>query len=115
ENDFGKEAIDTLVDEMTKHNENLVVILAGYKQEMIQFINSNPGLESRFKKYFEFQDYQTEELLEIANYQITHYSYQITDDAKEYLTNAFNNETVSGNARFVVNLVDEAIQFQALR
>lgn len=115
ENDFGKEAIDTLVDEMTKHNENLVVILAGYKQEMIRFISSNPGLESRFKKYFEFQDYQTEELLEIANYQITHYSYQITDDAKGYLTNAFNNETVSGNARFVVNLVDEAIQFQALR
>jgi len=115
ENDFGKEAIDTLVDEMTKHNENLVVILAGYKQDMIRFINSNPGLASRFKKYFEFQDYQTEELLEIANYQIDHYSYQITDEAKDYLTNAFNNETVSGNARFVVNLVDEAIQFQALR
>ena len=115
ENDFGKEAIDTLVDEMTKHNENLVVILAGYKQDMVRFINSNPGLASRFKKYFEFQDYETEELLQIANYQINRYNYQMTKDAEDYLKQAFNSEKVSGNARFVVNLVDEAIQFQALR
>ncbi len=54
EKDFGKEAIDTLVDEMTKHNENLVVILAGYKEEMERFIKSNPGLESRFKKILPF-------------------------------------------------------------
>ncbi|WP_440895527.1 AAA family ATPase [Amphibacillus sp. Q70] len=115
ENDFGKEAIDTLVDEMTKHNENLVVILAGYRQEMVRFINSNPGLSSRFKKYFEFQDYQAEELLAIASYHIDHYSYKMTDQARDYLISAFNHETIEGNARFVVNLIDEAIQFQALR
>lgn len=115
ENDFGKEAIDTLVDEMTKHNENLVVVLAGYRQDMVRFINSNPGLSSRFKKYFEFQDYQAEELLAIANYHIDHYSYKMTDQARDYLIHAFSHETVAGNARFVVNLIDEAIQFQALR
>src|SRR5690625_3476588 len=115
ENDFGKEAIDTIVDEMTKHNENLVVILAGYKQEMMQYINANPGLESRFKKYFEFVDYRADELLEIVHYQLDHYNYQITKQAIDYLTDAFEKESITGNARFVVNLVDEAIQFQALR
>lgn len=115
ENDFGKEAIDTLVDEMTKHNENLVVILAGYREDMTRFINSNPGLSSRFKKYFEFQDYQADELLEIANYHIKRYRYELTEDAKEYLIHAFSQDSITGNARFIVNLVDEAIQFQALR
>ena len=63
--DFGKEAIDTLVDEMTKYNENLVVILAGYPNEMEALLNSNPGLHSRFKKFFHFPDYRMEELITI--------------------------------------------------
>jgi SpoVK/Ycf46/Vps4 family AAA+-type ATPase len=115
ENDFGKEAIDTLVDEMTKHNENLVVILAGYKQDMKRFIDSNPGLSSRFKKYFEFQDYSGEELLDIACFHIGRYHYQVDNDVKDYLLEQFSKQAVKGNARFVVNLVEEAIQFQALR
>ncbi|MBM7572137.1 AAA family ATPase [Aquibacillus albus] len=115
EKDFGKEAIDTLVDEMTKHNENLVVILAGYKNEMKQFIASNPGLESRFKKYIEFEDYNNEEMLQITKYHVAKYQYEMTDEARHYLSDQFKQFKVDGNARFVVNLIDEAIQFQALR
>lgn len=115
ENDFGKEAIDTLVDEMTKHNENLVVILAGYQNEMERFINSNPGLSSRFKKYFTFLDYNGEELVEITNYHVARYQYQLDTDAKVFLQKQYQVHSIKGNARFVVNLVDEAIQFQSLR
>nr|WP_117170365.1 AAA family ATPase [Paraliobacillus sediminis] len=115
ENDFGKEAIDTLVDEMTKHNENLVVILAGYQNEMERFINSNPGLSSRFKKYFRFLDYNGEELVEITNYHVARYQYQLDTEAKMFLQKQYQAHMIKGNARFVVNLVDEAIQFQSLR
>ncbi len=115
ENDFGKEAIDTLVDEMTKHNENLVVILAGYRADMERFIASNPGLSSRFKKYFEFLDYQPDELLSITHFHVERYHYQMTDDARDYIYRQYQEQAIQGNARFVVNLVDEAIQFQALR
>lgn len=115
ENDFGKEAIDTLVDEMTKHNENLVVILAGYKQDMKRFIDSNPGLSSRFKKYFVFQDYSGDDLLDISLFHIERYHYQVNEEVKDYLLEQFTDQSITGNARFVVNLVEEAIQFQALR
>ncbi|CQR47591.1 Stage V sporulation protein K [Paraliobacillus sp. PM-2] len=115
QNDFGKEAIDTLVDEMTKHNENLVVILAGYKKEMEQFIASNPGLASRFKKYFHFPDYNAEELIEITHYHVNRYQYRLASNAEAYLKTQFQQHQINGNARFVVNLIDEAIQFQALR
>ncbi|UFU01373.1 AAA family ATPase [Radiobacillus kanasensis] len=115
EKDFGKEAIDTLVDEMTKHNENLIVILAGYEQEMKQFISSNPGLESRFKKYLHFMDYNADELLEITKYHVQKYAYEIDEEAIHYIHTQYEEHDLKGNARFVVNLVDEAIQYQALR
>ncbi|WP_182199252.1 AAA family ATPase [Paraliobacillus salinarum] len=114
-NDFGKEAIDTLVDEMTKHNENLVVILAGYQREMEQFIDSNPGLASRFKKYFHFQDYNVDELIEIVHYHVNRYQYELASGAEGFLQEQFRNNQINGNARFIVNLIDEAIQFQSLR
>ncbi|MDC3416283.1 AAA family ATPase [Aquibacillus salsiterrae] len=113
--DFGKEAIDTLVDEMTKHNENLVVILAGYQTEMERFIASNPGLESRFKKYLNFTNYQEEELMAITRYHVEAYQYELEVDAEAFLTQKYKQYRIDGNARFVVNLIDEAIQFQALR
>ncbi|SHN17490.1 AAA+-type ATPase, SpoVK/Ycf46/Vps4 family [Gracilibacillus kekensis] len=115
EKDFGKEAIDTLVDEMTKHNENLVIILAGYKSEMNRFISSNPGLESRFKKYFHFQDYSKEELLKMVHHHATEYQYQISNAVENYLSEQFEDTVITGNGRFVVNLINEAIQYQALR
>ncbi|GAE91506.1 ATPase [Gracilibacillus boraciitolerans JCM 21714] len=115
EKDFGKEAIDTLVDEMTKHNDNIVIILAGYKNEMDQFIASNPGLESRFKKYFDFKDYTKNELLEMAHFHAKEYQYKLSEAVESYLTDQFENIAVTGNGRFIVNLMNEAIQYQALR
>lgn len=114
-NDFGREAIDTIVDEMTKHNENLVVILAGYPQEMDQLLQSNPGLRSRFKKFFHFVDYTKEQLLEIMETYAIQYQYTINAASKKILLDSINNKTVNGNGRFATNLVDEMIQAQALR
>ncbi|MRH42602.1 AAA family ATPase [Aquibacillus halophilus] len=115
EKDFGKEAIDTLVDEMTKHNENLVVVLAGYRNEMQRFILSNPGLESRFKKYLKFPDYNDKELLDITKLHTENYQYELEDNAIEFLSRMYKESNIDGNARFVANLIDEAIQYQALR
>ncbi|MBG9588861.1 AAA family ATPase [Cytobacillus firmus] len=113
--DFGKEVIDTLVDEMTKHNENLVVVLAGYPNEMEKLMSSNPGLKSRFKKFFHFKDYSTTELLEIIISYAGKYEYTLTEEAKDYLNYTLSKIEVNGNGRFAANLADEAIQAQAMR
>ncbi|MFG6120760.1 AAA family ATPase [Thalassobacillus sp. B23F22_16] len=113
--DFGKEAIETLVDEMTRHNENLVVILAGYQNEMRQLVNSNPGLTSRFKKYFHFPDYNPAELLAMTKFQAASYQYRLDDTVEQFLADRYQQEDVKGNGRFVNNLINEAIQYQALR
>ncbi|WP_235846858.1 AAA family ATPase [Neobacillus soli] len=113
--DFGKEVIDTLVDEMTKHNENLVVVLAGYPTEMEQLLDSNPGLRSRFKKFFLFPDYSSEELLEIMAAYSESFQYQLTEEAKKLLLQTIEAEEFKGNGRFSANLADEMIQAQALR
>lgn len=113
--DFGKEVIDTLVDEMTKHNENLVVVLAGYPNEMEKLMSSNPGLKSRFKKFFHFKDYSTPELLEIIISYAGKYEYTLTEEAKDYLKHTLSKIEVTGNGRFAANLADEAIQAQAMR
>ncbi|MFJ7726299.1 AAA family ATPase [Neobacillus sp. NPDC097160] len=113
--DFGKEVIDTLVDEMTKQNDNLVVVLAGYPNEMDQLLESNPGLRSRFKKFFLFPDYSPEELLDIMSTYAETFQYQLTVDAKDLLIQTMEAEVFKGNGRFATNLVDEMIQAQALR
>jgi len=113
--DFGKEVIDTLVDEMTKQNENLVVVLAGYPNEMDRLLESNPGLRSRFKKFFLFPDYTTKELLEIMSTYAEKFQYQLTGEAKRLLNETMESEPFNGNGRFAANLVDEIIQAQALR
>jgi SpoVK/Ycf46/Vps4 family AAA+-type ATPase len=113
--DFGKEVIDTLVDEMTRHNENLVVILAGYPAEMDLLLESNPGLRSRFKKFFHFPDYSVDELLLIIRYYAGKYQYKINDQAIEFLSEKLSETEIKGNGRFATNLVDETIQSQAYR
>ncbi|WP_423802336.1 AAA family ATPase [Neobacillus sp. SAB-20_R2A] len=113
--DFGKEVIDTLVDEMTKHNDNLVVILAGYPVEMNELLESNPGLRSRFKKFFFFPDYSPEELLEIIVSYAGSYQYKLTEKAKGMLIQSIAKEAFKGNGRMAANLVDEMIQAQAKR
>jgi SpoVK/Ycf46/Vps4 family AAA+-type ATPase len=113
--DFGKEMVDTLVDEMTKHNENLVVVLAGYPNEMENLLDSNPGLRSRFKKFFFFPDYSIKELVIMMETYGSRYEYHLSEEAKDYLQVTLKNMPISGNGRFATNLIDEAIQAQALR
>lgn len=113
--DFGKEVVDTLVDEMTKHNENLVVVLAGYPNEMDQLLESNPGLRSRFKKFFLFPDYSAEELLAIIESYVESFQYQLSEGAIALLKQSIENQTFNGNGRFATNLADEMIQAQAMR
>jgi len=113
--DFGKEVIDTLVDEMTRHNENLVVILAGYPNEMNELLESNPGLRSRFKKFFHFPDYTASELLEIMEGYAASYQYQLTEAARNFILHHLETEPIGGNGRLAANLINEAIQSQAFR
>ena len=113
--DFGKEVIDTLVDEMTKHNENLVVILAGYSNEMKQLLESNPGLKSRFKKFIEFKDYSSIEILQIMKLYSKQFDFYLTQEAEDFTVTKLGETPVEGNGRFATNLVNEAIQAQAQR
>lgn len=113
--DYGKEVVDTLVEEMTKHKENLVVILAGYPEEMDQLLESNPGLKSRFKKFFHFADYNVEELIGIINHFSKKYAYELEGQALQFLQNELTARKPNGNGRFAENLIHEAIQQQALR
>ena len=119
-NDFGQEAIDTLLKRMEDDREKLVVIAAGYTDEMQKLINSNPGLKSRFNRYFYFNDYDPAELMEIFERLIAKKGYKITpegaDLVRKLLTQVFENRDKSfGNGRFVRNLFEQLIQVQADR
>ncbi|MDF2857229.1 MAG: stage sporulation protein [Neobacillus sp.] len=113
--DYGKEVVDTLVDEMTKHNENLVIVLAGYPNEMNQLLESNPGLRSRFKKFFLFPDYSPEELVAIIDSYAERFQYKLTDESRSFVRKNIEKKGYKGNGRFATNLVDEMIQAQAMR
>ncbi|MGE5701049.1 MAG: AAA family ATPase, partial [Clostridia bacterium] len=119
ENDFGQEAINTLVDEMTKHQENLVVVAAGYPQEMEAFLHSNPGLRSRFTKYIQFPDFTTEELVQILQFHVAEMGYHLHPSVQTELERRLavqkGEGRAGGNARLIRRIVDEAIQQQALR
>ncbi|MCB9195822.1 MAG: AAA family ATPase [Flavobacteriales bacterium] len=118
--DFGKEVIEILLKEMSDGEGNLAVFVAGYPKEMNVFINSNPGLKSRFANYYHFPDYLPEELMEIAISAIDDRGLFIEDDAKDYLeqkiVRAYRDRDGSfGNARYVLSLVDGAKMNMALR
>lgn len=120
ENDYGKEAIATLLKRMEDNRDRLVVILAGYTNEMKQFIDSNPGLQSRFNRYIEFPDYSANELFQIFEMDAKQYDYSIDNDAeiplKEYLVKIVTAKDKNfGNARFVRNLFEKTIEKQANR
>lgn len=82
DNDFGHEAIDTLVKLMEDHRDDLVVIVAGYTDEMHDFLTSNPGLISRFNKYIDFPDYTDDELMAILEMNAKRQGYRVTDEGK---------------------------------
>lgn len=120
DNDYGREAIATLLKRMEDDRDRLVVILAGYTNEIEQFINSNPGLRSRFNRYIHFQDYTEDELFQIFLLQAKKYDYRLSDDAKEKLHSILKQKIDTkqkdfGNARFVRNLFEKVIENQAVR
>ncbi len=111
--DFGREAIEILVKEMSNGEGDLAIIVAGYPKEMTHFINSNPGLRSRFKHFFEFPDYLPQELIEIADFaaldQGVYFSKYAKERLNELIINAYRDRDLNfGNARFVYNLVEKA-------
>ncbi len=118
--DFGQEAVDTLLKLMEDNRDDLIVIVAGYTDLMKEFVESNPGLKSRFNKYITFKDYTGEQLFEIFMSMCTNQDY-IPDDAgkkyvREYLEKrASSNDENFANAREVRNYLERAIARQASR
>jgi len=119
EKDFGKEAIDTLVKGMEDHKDNLIIILAGYGEEMNSFMQTNPGLRSRFPIHINFPDYSTDELLAIADMMLLQRQYSLSSGAKEELRMIIEAmarlHEQNGNARLVRNLIERAMRVQAVR
>lgn len=118
--DFGQEAIDTLLKAMEDHRDDFIVIVAGYTDLMQKFINSNPGLKSRFNKYVEFPDYSAEELIKIFYSMCNEYQYTLTSDADKTLREILfemerNKDANFANARDVRNLFEMVITKQATR
>jgi len=120
DDDFGKEAIDTILKFMEDNRDRLIVIVAGYENEMGTFINSNPGLKSRFNKYFSFPNYSGSELLDILLRITAKNKFNMSDEAKSKLTYIINDAIFSegkqfGNARYVRNLYEQIVQNQFMR
>lgn len=120
ENDFGTEAISTLLKRMEDDRDRLVVILAGYTNEIKAFIDSNPGLQSRFNRYIQFDDYNCDDLTEIFKASLRKSQYKIKRDALAKLQSHIslclqNKDEHFGNGRFVRNLFEKVIQNQANR
>lgn len=118
--DYGKEVIEILLKEMSDGPGDLAILVAGYPQEMGAFLNSNPGLKSRFNMYYEFPDYIPQELASIADFAMKKRMVHMTEDAQSYLyeklVEAYRNRDRSfGNARYVNSLVDESKMNMGLR
>ena len=120
ENDFGQEAIDTVLKAMEDMRDDFIVIVAGYTELMEGFIDSNPGLESRFNKYIFFPDYTADELIRIFSSMCKKYGYELTEDAKPILEEKIrlmeeNKGENFANARDVRNLFEKIVTNQAKR
>lgn len=119
EKDFGKEAIDTLVKVMEDKSDDLIIILAGYPNEMDDFLQINTGLPSRFPIQISFEDYTTDELMLISLKMAAEKEYNITSEALEKLRDLIQEEKDSrahfSNARYVRNVIEKAIRHQAVR
>lgn len=118
--DFGQEAVDTLLKAMEDHREDLIVIVAGYTDLMEKFLNSNPGLRSRFNKFITFEDYSAEEEVEILKSMCKKQEYMLSKDGLEEARRFFeercaNKTETYANARDVRNYLEKAISNQASR
>ena len=119
-NDFGREAIETLLKGMEDHRDDLIVIAAGYTELMGRFLHANPGLESRFNKYFYFEDYNGAQLLAIFQSMCAKNGYTLDDKATEYAESYFKTlyeerDENFGNARDVRNVFERAVARQSDR
>ena len=117
---FGQEAIDTILKAMEDNRDDFVVIVAGYTEPMKKFIESNPGLKSRFNKYIEFSDYNIDELEEIFYMNCNKYDYKVDEDVKHQIRALITAKKIENidnfaNAREVRNLFEEIITNQARR
>ncbi len=119
ENDFGFEAVDTILKAMEDNRDDLVVIVAGYTELMEAFIDSNPGLRSRFNKYIQFDDYTAEEMAGIFELQCRKSCYTLAEDARTELQSYFTAVSEAagefGNARGVRNVFEKILTAQANR
>lgn len=118
--DYGPEAVATLLKRMEDDRDRLVVILAGYTTEIEEFINSNPGLRSRFNRYIHFNDYTADELYDMFCLQMKKNEYTMNDDVAKYLKQCLESVVANkpkdfGNARFVRNLFEKTVEAQANR
>ena len=117
---YGREAVDTLLRRMENDRDRLVVIVAGYPDEMKLFIDSNPGLQSRFNRYIRFPDYSAEELARIFLLLAEKSQYDCNEEVRNSLAQIMEyaisqNDENFGNGRYVRNLFEKAIQRQAVR
>ena len=120
QNDFGQEAVDTLLKAMEDHRDDLIVIVAGYTDLMQEFLDSNPGLRSRFNKYIVFEDYTAEEQFEIFCFMCKGMDYVLSKEAAKEAERFFkerneNKPETYANARDVRNYLEKAISNQATR
>jgi SpoVK/Ycf46/Vps4 family AAA+-type ATPase len=118
--DFGSEAVTEIMTEISDGKGDLAIMLAGYPDEMEKFLNSNPGLRSRIRHYFHFEDYTPDELLDIAHYAAEKKDVELSDEAVKKLhsliTEAYRKRDRSfGNGRMVNALIDEAKMNLGLR
>ena len=118
--DFGQEAIDTLLKLMEDHRDDLVVVAAGYTDNMDSFLSSNPGVRSRFNKYFDFDDYEPVQLVEIFDRFCHKAGYVTTSDTREELLKVFSvlyetRDKTFGNARLARNIFEATLSNQANR
>jgi SpoVK/Ycf46/Vps4 family AAA+-type ATPase len=119
-NDFGKEAINEILKFMEDNRNNMVVIIAGYTGNIDNFLDSNPGLRSRFTKSFIFEDYRPDEMMQIAEQIINNEGYVLSEDSQNNIKDKFitlydNRDEHFGNGRDVRNLIEKIIQNQNSR
>jgi Cdc6-like AAA superfamily ATPase len=120
EGDFGQEAVDTLLKAMEDHRKDLIVIVAGYTDLMDEFLESNPGLRSRFSNFISFEDYTAEELMEILKSNLSTQEYTLSPAAEESALHMLKERVAHkpdnfANARDVRNFMEHAISNQASR
>lgn len=118
-NDYGQEAVDTLLKAMEDCRDDLVVIVAGYTELMEEFVHSNPGLESRFNRFLHFPDYTIDEMMAIFDMRCKQSGYELSEEARPILRDLLKLESMDvkgfGNARGVRNLFERAVTAQANR